>query len=135
MKTNFVNNNVKLGLAMLAATTLVAIAPSSAEARVLDGPKAETKATPVSIREVGNLKFKVTVNQPVNDKIVVSIVDDSNNKLYNGTLTKTEQLGRVFDFSQLADGKYVIEVAYGKEKVSQSFAIQTQVSRVVLARN
>jgi hypothetical protein len=135
MKTNFVNNNVKLGLAMLAATSLLALAPSSADARVIDGPKAETKATPVSIREIGNLKFKVTVIQPVDSKIVVSIADDSNNKLYNATLTKTEQLGRVFDFSQLADGKYVIEVSYGTGKVSQSFAIQTQVSRVVLARN
>ncbi|RRB02079.1 hypothetical protein [Larkinella rosea] len=135
MKTNFVNNNVKLGLAMLAATTLLAVAPSSANARVLDGPKAEVKASGVSIREVGNLKFKVSVNQPIDDKIVVSIVDDSNNKLYHGTLAKADQSGRVYDFSQLADGKYVIEVSFGKEKVSQSFAIKTQVSRVVLARN
>ena len=134
MKTNFVNNNVKLGLAMLAATSLVAIAPS-ADARVLDGPKAETKAAPVSIREVGNLKFKVSLNQPSNERVVVSIVDDSNNKLYNGTLNKKDQAGRVYDLSQLADGRYVIEVAYGKERITQSFAIQTQVSRVVLARN
>ncbi|GAB3339844.1 hypothetical protein GCM10027299_52760 [Larkinella ripae] len=135
MKTNFVNNNVKLGLAMLAATTVLAVTPSTADARVLDGPKAETKANAVSIREVGNLKFKVTVNQAIDDKINVSIADDSNNKLYNGVLSKKEQVGRVFDLSQLADGHYTIEVAYGKERISQSFAIKTQVSRVVLARN
>ncbi|GAB3253383.1 hypothetical protein GCM10027347_13140 [Larkinella harenae] len=133
MKTNFVNN-VKIGLAFLAATSLLAVAPS-ANARVLDGPKAETKATPVSIREVGNLKFKVSVNQPVDDKVIVSIADDSNTRLYNGSLSKKDHAGRVFDLSQLADGRYVIEVSYGKERVSQSFTIQTQVSRVVLARN
>ncbi|MGA0555648.1 hypothetical protein ACO2Q8_03285 [Larkinella sp. VNQ87] len=135
MKANFVNNTVTLGLAMLAATSFLAVAPSTANARVLDGPKAETKTNSVSIREVGNLKFKVTLNQPVDEKVVVSIVDDSNNKLYNGTLSKKDQLGRVFDLSQLADGQYAIEVSYGKERVSQSFAIKTQVSRVVLARN
>lgn len=135
MKTNFVNNNVKLGLALLAATSLLAVAPSTADARVLDGPKAETKSNAVSIREVGNLKFKVSVNQAIDEKINVAIIDDSNNKLYNGILSKKEQGGRVYDLSQLADGQYVIEVAYGKEKVSQSFAIKTQVSRVVLARN
>ncbi|MFD1144326.1 hypothetical protein ACFQ4C_24580 [Larkinella insperata] len=132
MKT--IKNNVLLGLAVLATTSFVAIAPS-ANARVLDGPKAETKAASVSIREVGNLKFKVALNQPSNERVFVSIVDDSNNKLYNGTLSKKDQAGRVFDLSQLADGRYVIEVSYGKERVSQSFAIQTQVSRVVLARN
>ncbi|MGV3558046.1 hypothetical protein [Larkinella arboricola] len=132
MKT--VKNNLLLSLALLATTSFVAIAPS-ANARVLDGPKAETKAAPVTIREVGNLKFKVSVNQPVNEKIIVSIADDSNNRLYNGILSKKDQSGRLFDLSQLADGRYVIEVSYGKERVSQSFAIQTQVSRVVLARN
>ncbi|MFC5409527.1 hypothetical protein ACFPMF_09425 [Larkinella bovis] len=135
MKTKFVQNTAKLGLAVLAATSLLAVAPSSATARVLDGPKAEAKAAPVSIREVGNLKFKVSVNLPVEEKVNVLISDDSNNRLYNGTLSKQEKTGRVFDLSQLADGKYVIEVSYGKERVSQSFAIQTQVSRVVLARN
>lgn len=119
---------------MLATTSFVAIAPS-ANARVVDGPKAETKTNAVSIREVGNLKFKVSVNQPNGERVIVSIVDDSNNKLYNGTLNKKDQSGRVYDLSQLADGRYIIEVSYGKERVSQSFAIQTQVSRVVLARN
>ncbi|WP_128546123.1 hypothetical protein [Larkinella soli] len=135
MKTNFVNNNVRFGLALLAAAGLLTIAPSTASARVEDGPKAETKTNSVSIREVGNLKFKVSVAQPVEDKVQVLITDESNTRLYVGTLSKKDQLGRVFDLSNLADGKYVIEVAYGKERVAQSFAIQTQVSRVVLARN
>jgi protein-disulfide isomerase len=137
MKTNSFNTNIRLGLAMLATAGLLTVSSVSANARVADDRKTETSAkSAVSIREVGNLKFKVAVSEPTDQRVDVMIVDgETNNTLYAGTLSKKEQGSRVFDLSQLVDGTYVINVFYGKEKVSQSFTIQTQVNRVVLARN
>jgi len=137
MKTKSIYNSVRFGLAIVAVAGLSVVAPVSANARVIDSPKAESKASSfISIREVGDLKFRVALSQPVNERVGVTVVDRAtNNVLYSGTLGKTDAKGRVLDLSQLADGGYVIEVAVGKERVSQSFDIKTQVNRVVLAHN
>ena len=137
MKTTFINNSVRLGLAVLTTAGLSVVAPVSVNAGVIDGPKSETKVSSlISIREVGDLRFRVALSQPVSERVGVTVVDRAtNNVLYSGTLNKTEVKGRVLDLSQLADGAYLIEVAAGKERVTQAFDIKTQINRVVLAHN
>jgi|GEM_PF-5118457 len=131
MKTNNqVYTNVKRGLAGLAIAAMLA-APMTVLAGN-DDPKAAQAAV---IRQVGNFKFQVALEEATAEAGLVFITDEAGNVLYKGILSKKELAGKVFDLSQLADGKYKIEVQIGKDRITHPFAIQTQVSRVLLARN
>jgi hypothetical protein len=127
--------NVKLGLAMLAVLGLVSVSPVSAFAKGEEPIKNESKLD-VSIQQLQDMKFRVALTQPTSSRVFVSIVDAAaGGSLYKGTFTQKDENSRIFDLSQLADGKYVFEVVVGDQKFTQSFELKTQVSRVVLASN
>lgn len=86
-------------------------------------------SSPVSIEQVGKMKFLVVAEPKSN--LIVMIYDSENNILYNEQISNQ----KLFSFSDLADGKYRIEVLSSRKKLvqSKSFNILTEVKRDLVA--
>jgi len=114
---SFINKN-SIAAMMFAAVMSVTSVASATEL-----------STPVSIEQVGKMKFKV-IAEPKSNLIII-IYDHDNNILYNELLSNQ----KLFSFSDLADGKYRIEVLNSRKKLvqSKSFNIQTEVKRDLVA--
>ena len=114
---NFINKN-SIAAFMLAATMSVTSAASAAEL-----------TSPVNIEQVGKMKFLVRA-EPKSSLIVI-IYDAENNILYNEQISSQ----KLFNFSDLSDGKYRMEVLDSRKKLvqSKSFNIQTEVKRDLVA--
>jgi len=114
---NFINKN-SIAAFMFAAVMSVASVASATEL-----------SSPVSIEQVGKMKFKI--NAEPNANLVIIIYDADNNILYNELISNQ----KLFSFSDLADGKYKIDVLNNRKKLvqSKSFNIQTEVKRDLVA--
>jgi hypothetical protein len=75
------------------------------------------------------MKFLVVAEPKSN--LIVMIYDSENNILYNEQISNQ----KLFSFSDLADGKYRIEVLSARKKLvqSKSFNILTEVKRDLVA--
>lgn len=114
---NFINKN-SIAAFMFAAVMSVASVASATEL-----------SSPVTIEQVGKMKFKI--NAEPNANLVIIIYDADNNILYNELISNQ----KLFSFSDLADGKYKIDVLNNRKKLvqSKSFNIQTEVKRDLVA--
>lgn len=108
---------------------------------ILTAPKASAqengnKSTKweAKVENVGKLKFKVTIENPLRQKTNMAITDESKNILFSEYALNTPQYSRVFDLSDLNDGKITFELWSPNGKINQEFEIQTKVDRVVLAK-
>ena len=127
---------MKMAAMILALSGITFATPISTFAKAEGPGKKVAPALNASVQQLNNLKFRVSVNQPVTQRVRVTILNASTrDALYQGVLSAAEQKGRVFDLSQLADGTYVFEVAAGDQKFTQSFQLKTEINRVVLASN
>ena len=107
----------------VAAFTLAALMSLSSIA------SAKELSSPVSIEQVGKMKFKV--NAQAKSTLFVVMYDGENNMLYNDLISSQ----KVFTFSHLADGKYRIDVLDAHRKIvqSKSFNLMTEVKRDLVA--
>jgi hypothetical protein len=92
-----------------------------------------TDGTTVSVKskiaQVSNsLSFNVWVENPENKKVMIVVLDADKNEIHREYIShKIEKFAKTFDFSNLTDGKYTIEVVKSNIDVvdSKSFEIKT----------
>lgn len=112
----FINKNA------LAAFTLVAIMSiASAHAAEL--------TSPVSIEQVGKMKIVVGPNSKLNCQVI--IYDGENNIIHSETISNK----KLFSFTNLADGKYRMDILDARKNMinTKSFTIQTEIKRDLVA--
>lgn len=84
---------------------------------------------PVSINQVGKMKFLVSAES--NSKLVVIIYDADQNIIHQEVIASK----KLYNFANLLDGKYKMEILNAKKQVIQSktFNILTEVKRDLVA--
>lgn len=91
--------------------------------------KSEALNVPVSISQVGKMKFLVSAEP--NSKLVVIIYDADQNIIHQESLKNN----KLFNFASLLDGKYKMEIVNANKQIIQSktFNILTEVKRDLVA--
>jgi hypothetical protein len=84
---------------------------------------------PVSISQVGKMKFLVSAESE--SKLTVIIYDVDQNVILKDAFTNQ----KLYNFTHLSDGKYKLEIVNTNKQVVQSktFSIQTEVKRDLVA--
>ena len=84
---------------------------------------------PVSINQVGRMKFLVSAEP--NSKLVVIIYDADQNIIHQEAIANK----KLYNFANLLDGKYKMEILNAKKQVIQTktFNILTEVKRDLVA--
>jgi hypothetical protein len=84
---------------------------------------------PVSINQVGKMKFLVSAEP--NSKLVVIITDADQNIIHREAIVNQ----KLYNFSNLLDGKYKMEIMNAKKQIIQTktFNILTEVKRDLVA--
>ena len=75
-----------------------------------------------------SLSFNVWVENTANKKVMIVVLDADKNEIHREYVSsKAEKFAKTFDFSNLSDGKYTIEVVNSNVDVidSKSFEIKT----------
>jgi hypothetical protein len=90
---------------------------------------AEEVSLPVSINQVGKMKFLVSAEP--NSKLVVIISDADQNIIHQEAIESK----KLFNFSSLVDGKYKLEIVNAKKQIIQTktFNIRTETKRDLVA--
>ncbi len=131
MKNNFVKA-LFVAAAMTCLSNVNTLANTNDEATFV-----KSKIAPVA----NTLSFNVWVEKPSNKKVTVIVLDKDNNEVHREYVdTKSGKFAKTFDFSNLSDGKYTIQIVSSNVDVvdSKSFEIKTNfvTSRdMVVARN
>jgi hypothetical protein len=119
MKKNTVKAFI-VAIAMICTSNLSSFATTSN-----DGTTASVKT---KIAQVNNtLSFNVWVEN-TGKKVMVVVLDADKNEIHREYVSaKSEKFAKTFDFSNLSDGKYIIEVISSNVDVvdSKSFEIKT----------
>lgn len=119
MKKNTVKAFI-VAIAMVCTSNLSSFANNTNE-----GATASVKTKIAQVNK--SLSFNVWVEN-ANKKVMVVILDADKNEIHREHVgNKTEKFAKTFDFSNLADGKYTIEVISSNVDVidSKSFEIKT----------
>jgi hypothetical protein len=120
MKKNTVKAFI-VAIAMVCTSNLNSFANNTT-----DGTTASVKS---KIAQVSNsLSFNVWVENPENKKVMIVVMDADKNEIHREYVShKIEKFAKTFDFSNLTDGKYTIEVVKSNIDVvdSKSFEIKT----------
>jgi hypothetical protein len=120
MKKNTVKAFI-VAIAMVCTSNLNSFANNTT-----DGTVAPVKS---KIAQVSNsLSFNVWVENPQNKKVMIVVLDADRNEVHREYVShKIEKFAKTFDFSNLTDGKYTIEVVKSNVDVvdSKSFEIKT----------
>ncbi|WP_460634251.1 hypothetical protein [Larkinella harenae] len=98
----------------------------------------DTPAMQLSFREIGKLKFRLEITQPLlqlHDNVAVFIMSDNRQILYANNYSHHELRVTTFDLSTLQDGTYSFEVRSGGQRFAQLFDIKTKMKRIILDRN
>ncbi len=105
---------------MLLSTLLTALLMTNATVS-----EARTHALDVKVKFVKSdgKKLRVVANQP-SGLLNVSLYNESGELLYSGQVQAIENLGKRFDLSALADGKYSLTVTGGTFSSTQQVAIK-----------
>jgi hypothetical protein len=84
---------------------------------------------PVSISQVGKMKFLVSAEP--NSKLIVIISDSDHNIIHREAIESK----KLYNFSNLLDGKYTLEIMNANKQVIQTktFNILTEVKRDLVA--
>lgn len=85
--------------------------------------------SPVSIEQVGKMKFVVGPNSKMNCQVI--IYDGENNIIHSESISNK----KLFSFTNLADGKYRMDILDGRKNMinTKSFTIQTEIKRDLVA--
>lgn len=75
---------------------------------------------------VNTLKLNLMVEKQVGDRLEIAIKNDKGEVLYTETIAKNDaKYHGKFDFSQLGDGQYSVEISGGKEKIVKNINLST----------
>ena len=117
-------NTVKafiVAIAMVCTSNLTSFANNTT-----DGTTASVKTKIAQVSK--SLSFNVWVENPANKKVMVVVLDADKNEIHREYVgSKAGKFAKTFDFSNLNDGKYTIEVENSNVDVidSKSFEIKT----------
>jgi len=76
-----------------------------------------------------DLVFRVTVENPGSDKIILSIKDANNTTLHQESLPVTLVYKARFNLADLQDGNYVFEIRKGRTRIAEkTIGIKTETS-------
>ncbi|HVI43645.1 MAG TPA: hypothetical protein VM802_02195 [Chitinophaga sp.] len=98
---------------------------------VNEKPVAEAAKKSFSIKlaqlDKDSLLFKLSVENPANEKITLYIKDNYNNVLLRETLPATATFEARYNLQSLEDGQYTFEIRNGKNKLAEkAIGIKTQ---------
>ena len=120
MKKNTVKAFI-VAIAMVCTSNLNSFANSTT-----DGATTSVKTKIAQVNH--SLSFNVWVENAANKKVMVVVLDADKNEIHREYVGKnSEKFAKTFDFSNLSDGKYTIEVVNSNVDVidSKSFEIKT----------
>lgn len=86
----------------------------------------------VRLETFKDMKFKLTVKN-LSNRSYIAIKRATGEVLYTEYASKTENYSKVFDLSNLADGKYTFLVETGNGTKEKPFTITTETTRTVTA--
>ncbi|WP_207505182.1 hypothetical protein [Telluribacter humicola] len=86
----------------------------------------------LSIQATKDLKFRLTA-QSLPTRAYIAIRNAEGKVLYYEYATKTENISKIFDLSNLEDGTYTFVVETTNGYVAKPFEIKTEVTRTVSA--
>lgn len=86
----------------------------------------------ITIQEFGNLKFKISINENSNGMAYFKISDEAGNVAYNESMEAKVLNRKLFDLSNLADGKYTFNVRVNGITEIQTIYLKTQINRSAL---
>lgn len=87
-----------------------------------------TEAADLNIRALSGLKFVLSANN-VEQRTIISLIDENKSVLFSDYAYKSGDYSKVFDLSNLADGKYTFVIKNGIEEVKKTLEIKTSVER------
>jgi hypothetical protein len=109
-------------------TLFVAVAlVATSFANVKANNPSKTKSFEVGIyQSVNTLKLNLMVEKQVGNKLNVVIKNDKGEVLYTETIAKNDaKYHGKYDFSQLGDGHYSVEISTGNEKIVKNINLST----------
>jgi hypothetical protein len=109
-------------------TLFVAIAlVATSFANVKANNPSKTASFEVGIYQTTNtLKLNLMVEKQVGNRLEIAIKNDKGEVLYTETIAKNDaKYHGKFDFSQLGDGQYSVEISAGKEKIVKNINLST----------
>ena len=89
-------------------------------------------AVDMSLETFKGMKFKLTVKN-LSNRSYIAIKRSTGEVLYSEYAAKSENYTKVFNLSNLADGKYTFVVETGNGSVERPFEISTETTRTVTA--
>ena len=98
-------------------------------------PATETRTdatVDMSLETFKDMKFKLTVKNLTN-RSYIAIKRNTGEVLYSEYASKTETYTKVFDLSNLSDGKYTFVVETANGNLEKPFTITTETTRTVTA--
>lgn len=134
MKKNTINIIKALAIVLTLAT---ATTEGMAQTKATSGKVSSTeKVSNLSVQDLGSLRFKLAFENPLKQKMKISLVDKENNVFYDDYSVGQTQYVKAFNLANLADGEYTFVVESGKDKITKAFEIRTQTFRgISLASN
>lgn len=127
-------------LASLIITSVTATAQQRAYAyntsRIINEKPADGAAPSIQLMQPAkdSLLFRLRVDNPSNEKLVLFIKDRNNNTLHREVLPATQLYIARYNLQSLEDGDYTFEIRNNKNKVAEkaiAIGTRTQVNRIV----
>ncbi|MPR34253.1 hypothetical protein [Salmonirosea aquatica] len=84
----------------------------------------------MSVETFKDMKFKLTIKN-LSNRSYIAIKRSTGETLYSEYASKTESYTKVFDLSNLADGKYAFVIESGNGNIEKPFTISTETTRTV----
>lgn len=86
------------------------------------------ETTDLNVKALEGLKFRLSVNN-VEKRTLISVVNEDKEVLFSEYAAIDGSYSKVFDLSNLSDGKYSFVLRSGGEKVAKEFQIKTTTKR------
>jgi hypothetical protein len=86
----------------------------------------------LSIKEVNNLKFKLNYSTLNSGQVTIKIMDETGNEIYSQNSEIIDISKKLYDLSNLNDGKYTFTLKSGIINEKISIEIKTQTNRTAL---
>lgn len=90
-----------------------------------------SEAADLNLKALSGLKFVLSASK-VEQRTVISLVNAENQTLFSEYADTVGNYAKVFDLSNLADGKYTFVVKSGDVKTEKTLEIKTSVERSVI---
>ncbi len=116
----------------LIALAIILATFGSVSANVCDVKFEKDPNKNITIQEFGNLKFKISINENSNGMAYFKISDEAGNVAYNESMEAKVLNRKLFDLSNLADGKYTFNVRVNGITEIQTIYLKTQINRSAL---